>query len=293
MWSNAHDSVQSALLLRITTTFRFYLNPDPTEDAKLLNLTSFATFARFTRQLAGMAVLGVAFGWSGLVSAQSDASATPGSQRLVAEIKRVLPQFPVENVFKLPIPDMYGVELTGGQMLYGTADGKYLFSGDLYEVGESIVNLAESRRSVMRKSRLDEVPLEDMVVFAPEGERKTYISVFTDVDCSYCRKLHQEMPAINELGIEVRYLAYPRAGLGTPTHSKMASAWCADNPNDAMTSLKAGRNISSATCDNPTAEQFELGRAVGVTGTPAIVTEDGRLLPGYMPAAALAEALGL
>ena len=216
-----------------------------------------------------------------------------GAERLVMELGRVLPQMKVQDVHALPVPGMFGVDVGGGQVLYGTADGKYLFSGDLYELGDEIVNLAEGRRAVQRKAIMDAVPMEEMLVFSPEGKAKTYVSVFTDVDCGYCRKLHQEMADINALGIEVRYLAYPRAGLGTPTASKIVSAWCANSPNDALTSLKAGKNIPTADCDNPVADQYALGQEVGVTGTPAIVTEDGRLLPGYMPAAALAEAIGL
>ena len=156
-----------------------------------------------------------------------------------------------------------------------------------------LVNLAENRRAKKRKALLDELAPEDMVVFSPSGETRTYVHVFTDVDCGYCRKLHQEMADINALGIEVRYLAYPRAGIGTPSHDKLVSAWCADNPNQAMTALKNGLTIPPAMCDNPTASQYELGQQVGVTGTPAIITADGRVLPGYMPAARLAGALGL
>ena len=98
---------------------------------------------------------------------------------------------------------------------------------------------------------------------------------------------------MNDLGIEVRYLAYPRSGLGTPSHAKIVSAWCAENPNEAMTALKSGLTIPMLDCDNPVAGQYDLGQQIGVTGTPDIVTADGRLLPGYMPAAALAEAIGL
>ncbi len=216
-----------------------------------------------------------------------------GAELLLAELDRVLPQMEVQDVFALPVVGMFGVDVGGGQLLFGTADGRYLFSGDLYELGDEIINLAENRRAVKRKAIMDAVPREEMVVFSPEGKARTYVSVFTDVDCGYCRKLHQEMAAINDLGIEVRYLAYPRAGLGTPTASKIVSAWCASNPNDALTTLKNGKNIPTADCENPVANQYALGQTVGVTGTPAIVTEDGRLLPGYMPAAALAEAIGL
>ena len=165
---------------------------------------------------------------------------------------------------------------------------------DMYELAESgLVNLAESKRVVKRKALMDAVAREDMVIFAPAGETRAVVNVFTDVDCSYCQKLHLEVPALNQMGIEVRYLAYPRAGVGSPSYAKIVSAWCADDPNTAITKLKARQEIPPATCTNPVAQHFDLGREVGVTGTPAIVTEDGRLVPGYMPAAELAKAVGI
>lgn len=216
-----------------------------------------------------------------------------GSEALLQRLKVAVPDLPIEAVYAIPIPGMFAVELPGGQTLYGTKDGKYLFSGDLYQLDGQLVNLAEGRRAIKRKQLLDAEPLKDMVVFSPAGETKAHINVFTDVDCGYCRKLHQEIADINALGIEVRYLAYPRAGLGTPTHAKIVSAWCADDRNQAMTALKLGLSIPMSECENPISHQYELGQQVGVTGTPAIVTADGRLLPGYMPAARLAEILGL
>jgi thiol:disulfide interchange protein DsbC len=216
-----------------------------------------------------------------------------GSEKLVSELRRTMPTLPIEEVTTTPLADIYAVDLPGGQTLYGTADGKYLFSGDMYQLGDNIVNLAEGRRALKRQQLMQDVPLDELVVFSPAGETRDYINVFTDVDCGYCRKLHQEMADINALGIEVRYLGYPRAGLGTPTYTKIVSAWCAKNPNEAITALKSGLDIPAADCDNPIAEHYALGQKVGVTGTPAIITSDGRLLPGYMPAENLAEALGL
>ena len=116
-----------------------------------------------------------------------------------------------------------------------------------------------------------------MVIFPAVGETKGVVSVFTDVDCGYCRKLHQEVPKLNQMGIEVRYLAYPRAGVGSRSYQKIVSAWCAADPNKAMTQLKSGMEIPDVSCENPVAAQFDLGQQVGVTGTPAIVLEDGRL----------------
>ena len=212
---------------------------------------------------------------------------------MLNKLRAALPALPVVGVYAAELPGFYMIELDNGQILYSTKDGKYLLAGDLYDIEKGGVNLAEARRNVSRKRLLDAEAISDMVVFSPVGETKTYVNVFTDVDCGYCRKLHQEMAGINARGIEVRYMAYPRAGTGTATYQKIVSAWCADNRTQAMTALKAGLDIPNKQCDNPVDAHYELGQRVGVTGTPAIVTEDGRLLPGYMPAEALAQALGL
>lgn len=239
---------------------------------------------------------------SGLIFATSSLSESPnqphksqpeGSQAIVKALREQMPDLPIEDVHTTPIADLYGIELTGGQVLYGSKDGRFFIAGDMYEIGERITNLAENRRAIKRKEVIDNIPQEDLVVFSPSGETRAHVTVFTDVDCGYCRKLHQEMAEINALGIEVRYMAYPRQGLNTPTYDKIVSAWCAKNRNEAMTALKAGQSIPSATCDHPVAEQYEIGQQVGVTGTPAIVTATGNLLPGYLPAAELAARIGL
>lgn len=232
-----------------------------------------------------------------LVSAAADLpsqSDGEGGQALVERLKALRPDIPIEGVAPSPLPGIYQLDLPGGTVFYGTADGRYLFAGDLYELGEDdLINLAELGRIEKRQAIMAGVAMEDMVVFPANGSQKAAISVFTDVDCGYCRKLHLEVPELNEMGIEVRYLAYPRAGVGSSAYDKIVSAWCAEDPNSAITALKAGEQIPSATCENPVAAQFDLGREVGVSGTPAIVLEDGRMLPGYLPADALAEAIGI
>ena len=155
------------------------------------------------------------------------------------------------------------------------------------------MNLAEAKRETVRKDLMAAVDSKDAWVFKPAGKTKAVVSVFTDVDCGYCRKLHAEVPRLNELGVEVRYLAYPRAGIGSASYNTIVSAWCADDRGTALTDAKAGKTIAAKTCVNPVAEQFQLGQEVGVTGTPAIVTDSGKLLPGYMPADVLAQTLGL
>jgi len=245
-----------------------------------------------------MMLLGVAAAASlalPLTAAEEAASPAAGdADKLVQRLKALRPDIPIENVASSPIPGIYALELAGGTVFYGTADGRYLFAGDLYHLGDDeLTNLAEAGRAEKRRELMDDVSRDDMVVFSPAGARKAAITVFTDVDCGYCQKLHQEVPQLNEMGIEVRYLAYPRAGVGSSSYQKIVSAWCADDPNTALTRLKARQPVPDATCPNPVADQLELGRAMGVSGTPAIVLEDGTMLPGYMPAEALAAEMGL
>ncbi len=222
------------------------------------------------------------------------AAETPSGQVLVDKLKALRPSIPIEGVSESPLPGIYALEIEGGTVFYGTADGRYLFTGDLYELGDTdLINLAELNRSVKRIDLLAAVPEEDMVIFSPAGTTKAVVSIFTDVDCGFCRKLHKEVPELNALGVEVRYLAYPRAGIGSESYHRIVSAWCADDRNAAITLLKSGDSIPTKSCDNPVSQHYELGRQVGVTGTPAIVTEDGRLLPGFMPAEQLAKTVGI
>ena len=221
-------------------------------------------------------------------------SAGMAGNLLLERLRRVRPDIPINSVSPSAAPGIYALELDGGSMLYGTADGRYMFSGDLYAIGDTeLVNIAEARRETVRAALISEVAVGDAWVFKPVGAPKAVVSVFTDVDCGYCRKLHAEVPRLNELGIEVRYLAYPRAGIGSESYNTIVSAWCANDRGRALTKAKAGKAIAAKTCVNPVAEQYQLGQQVGVTGTPAIVTSTGKLLPGYMPADILAETLGV
>ncbi len=230
-------------------------------------------------------LLGV--GLAGLASAEL-------GERLVERLEVLNPNLKVASVSESGIDGVLLVELGDGGFLYGTPDGRHLLDGDLYRLGdEGVVNLTERRRAVKRQRLLAEVDAGDMVTFSPEHTPKASVAIFTDVDCGYCRKLHMEMDEINALGIEVRYLAFPRAGAGSRSYEKIVSAWCAEDARHAMTELKMGRTIPDRSCANPVMEQYQLGQAMGVTGTPAIITEDGTLLPGYLPAAELAAALGL
>lgn len=190
---------------------------------------------------------------------------------------------------------LYEVQLQSGPMLYATADGDFFVLGDLFSVGiEGIVNLAEQQRDIERKTLLAAVDAEQMIIFPATGKTRATVSVFTDVDCFYCQKLHREVPAMNQAGIEVRYLAYPREGLGGESYRKIATAWCAKDRRQALTQLKNREVIPDNVCPgNPVADQFMLGQQVGVRGTPALVLESGEMVPGYLSKDDLVTRLGL
>ncbi len=205
------------------------------------------------------------------------------------------PDFPVLNLKQSMIPGYFEIVTKGGTTLYMSQDGNHFFAGDLYFIEpDGFVNATEKARTDFRRDLLRSLDEAEMVIFAPRPElTKATITVFTDIDCGYCRKLHKEVPELNRLGIAVRYLAYPRAGIGSVSYHKAVSAWCSDNPQIALTQAKAGKEIEKKTCANPVAAQYAMGADFGVTGTPAVIYEDGTLQAGYLPAAELARRLGI
>ncbi|MBL4585273.1 MAG: thioredoxin fold domain-containing protein [Pseudomonadales bacterium] len=210
------------------------------------------------------------------------------------------PKLPISTVQKSEFDGLYEVELSNGQTLYTSKAGDYIVVGEMYKVTtEGMVNvnqaaIDESRRKndVLRAAKVSSLDESQMIIFSPESPKAT-ITVFTDIDCGYCRKLHRDVPALNELGIAVRYLAFPRAGLRSKTYQNMVSAWCALDKREAMNKLKAGIAIATKTCVNPVADHYQLGHELGVSGTPALVLENGQLIPGYLEPAKMAQAVGL
>jgi len=215
---------------------------------------------------------------------------------IVEPLARVTPDAKFELIEPTAVKGIYKVQIERGPTVYMTENGKHFFAGDLFEVtGSQVINIAEQELEAERRELLAKVSEKDMIIF-PAKQKKAHLYVFTDIDCYYCQKLHREMDEINALGIEVRYLAFPRSGLGMDSGSyrKIATAWCAKDKNQALTDLKAGKQLTEYVCeDNPVASQYELGRLVGVNGTPALVTAQGQLIPGYKPANDLAKALGV
>ncbi len=202
------------------------------------------------------------------------------------KLAKKFPGVNAEDIRPTPVEGLWEVAV-GTQVVYLTEDGRYLFRGAIQDL-QTGANLTDSRQATMRADLADNLDESRMIVFSPEDPKYT-VTVFTDIDCGYCRKLHREMQAMNDLGIKVRYVFYPRAGPGSESWAKAEAVWCSADRNEAMTRAKAGEKVSAPACGNtPVAEQYRLGNQMGVTGTPAILTSDGQLLPGYVPAQRLA-----
>lgn len=207
---------------------------------------------------------------------------------------KVRPDFAVDRVEKSGIDGLYEVYFVKGGMAYTTADGSHLIDGKLYKVDEGkLVDAIEEKLRPARAKALANVPKNQMIIFSPVNETRAYVDVFTDIDCGYCQKLHAHMAEFNKMGIEVRYLAFPRAGPNSVSAKKLSNAWCAEDPRDALTKLKLRQSIPDKTCNSPVAGQYALGEKLGVTGTPAMYTKDGTLIGGYLDPNALAQVLGL
>jgi thiol:disulfide interchange protein DsbC len=188
----------------------------------------------------------------------------------------------VEDLRPSPIPGIYEF-MQGADVNYLTADGKYFLDGNLYDMA-SRENLTEVLRTRARLAMINAVPESQMVIYGPKNPLYT-ITVFTDVDCAYCRKLHSDIGELNRLGVRVRYMFYPRTGPNTESWKKAEVVWCSPNRNEAMTRAKAGAQLdmSKACGATPVAREYALGQSIGVRGTPAIITEKGDYISGYMP----------
>ncbi len=234
---------------------------------------------RLTRTFAA-----VALGLASTMSLAEDAD-----QAIRQSLQSIQPGMPIEAIAESPLPGLYQVHLKGGRQLYTSADGQYVLQGYLFQIKDGqAINLTEQHETKAIAEQVNAIAPSQMVVFAPKAP-KAHITVFTDTDCGYCQKLHSEVPELNRLGVEVRYLAFPRQGLQSPAYKEMVSIWCAKDPKAAMDLAKSRQAVPDAECSNPVAEQYALGQMIGVTGTPAIVLANGKLIPGYQPAAQLAK----
>lgn len=201
------------------------------------------------------------------------------------QLKQRFPEIRPEHITPSPIPGLFELRI-GPQIAYVSADGRYLVRGDIIDV-KSDSNISEDRRRAARIAAIDDLGDAQMVVFSPTKVKHT-ISVFTDVDCGYCRKLHREMDQYLAQGIRVRYLFFPRSGPNTESWTKAEQVWCSDDRNGALTKSKRGEVLTTKACSpTPVQRHYSLGMTLGVQGTPAIVTDRGEVLPGYVPAGEL------
>lgn len=196
-------------------------------------------------------------------------------------LKSLNPKIRVDSIEKAPVPGFRQV-VAGGQVVYVSDDGKYLFQGGLLDIANR-KDMAEAALTKVRADVLKTLPMADRIVFSPVGTPKHKVVVLTDIECGYCRKFHSEIAEYTKRGIEVEYMAFPRAGLGSADYRKMVSVWCADDRKKALTDAKNDRAVPNKTCKTPVDMQYNAGLRMGLEGTPMILTTDGQFVGGYLP----------
>ncbi|MBL4852390.1 MAG: DsbC family protein [Gammaproteobacteria bacterium] len=210
----------------------------------------------------------------------------------MAEIKQALkalvPELEADSINPSVVDGLYEV-VFGTRVFYISADGRYFLQGNILDT-KTKVSLTEAKQTTLRAELVQSMDEADMIVFAPESPKHT-ITVFTDIDCGYCRKMHREMQAYNDAGIAVRYAAFPRSGPDTPSYFKAVSVWCGEDKKALMTQAKNGDKFAQTKCESPIDAHMEVASKIGISGTPTIILEDGTLMPGYVPAKRLLQAL--
>ncbi len=202
---------------------------------------------------------------------------------LRSALKEKMPTLQIDEISATPVPGILEF-ISEGQIYYLTPDARYMFEGELINL-ESRINLTEKRKGKVHMASINAMNEESMLVFKPKGKNtEREITVFTDTSCPYCSKFHSEIDQIINAGIKVRYLLYPRAGVGSSAYENLQSVWCADDQQAAMTAAKRGDKIEKKTCENAIAQHIELARKVGLRGTPLIYLDSGEIINGYRPA---------
>ncbi len=212
----------------------------------------------------------------------------PADARARTALQTLDPNIKIDRLAAAPIPG-FREAIVSGQVLYVSDDGKYLLQGSLFDI-EKKRDLSQIGISVLRREELNKIPQKDKIVFAPAKPKHT-VEIFTDIECGYCRKLHEDIAEYNRLGIAIEYLAFPRAGTASQDFRDMESVWCSADRQKALTDAKAGAKIAPKTCTNPVNMQYQIGQKIGLQGTPMVVTREGIALPGYLPPEAMLETL--
>ena len=218
-------------------------------------------------------------------------SAISGEELVIRENLRALfPEQTISSVKVSVLPNLYEVTISAS-VFYVSAEGRYLFHGELIDT-ENRINLSEETRAFARKTFFESIDGSDLIQFTPaDGDIVETLYVYTDIDCSYCRKFHRDVDKLNGAGIAVQYLAFPRSGSGSESFEKAVNVWCSPNRQKALTDAKEGRRVDSPACVNPVTKHRGFGTDMGITGTPAVYNSQGRSLGGYVPADELIELL--
>ena len=219
--------------------------------------------------------------------ATQPAAGTPEA-RAIDAIRTLNARLAIDHVAPSPLPGFVEV-VVGGQVVYVSNDGKYMLQGSLYDLAGK-KDVGEAVLAGVRRELLARIPQSDRIVFAAPNAKHAVV-VFTDVECGFCRKFHSQIADYNKAGITVEYMAFPRAGIGSPDYDKMVSVWCSPDRRKALTDAKNDRPLPKRSCPNPVADEYALGQRAGLEGTPMILAEDGTVLGGYLPPDQLLAAL--
>lgn len=235
-----------------------------------------------------MRIVGRAFLLGAVLAMVSSPLLAGVEAKIKARVEKLLPEYKVDSVDKTPVRGLYEVVM-GPQVIYVSDDGRYMVQGRMIDL-DSREDLTEPRRAAARKQAVNKIGEENMVIFAPAKYDHT-VTVFTDIDCGYCRKLHRDIADYGAEGIRVRYVFYPRAGVDSSSYKEAVSVWCSDDRKSALTDAKSGKKLEAKSCRNPVKEHMAVGELLGIAGTPAILLENGEMVPGYVPAKRLAAML--
>lgn len=224
-----------------------------------------------------MAGLLAGFISSGSLAGEVDAQT---QERIQAQIQTLFPEGEVESVTPSAVPGILEV-VVGTRLYYASEDGNYLIAGQMIDMRDG-TNLTRARSQTLVADKVNGLGDDRTIAFGPD-DAAHQITVFTDVDCPYCRKFHQDVPELVDSGIQVRYLLFPRSGLDGESYRKSVGVWCSDDPRESIGVAKAGGEVEYAECENPVRDHWQLGRAIGIRGTPTILLDDGRMIGGYLP----------
>jgi len=246
-----------------------------------MNILKSALVAMSVIVINGAAIAGSVDSVSSSVSAKQPFDAKAISSKLLSSLG-----LQASKVSLSPMPGVAEVFTKQG-LFYVSFDGKYILQGKLFGIENEVTDLTEQS---LAKVRVDGVKqFDNHMITYPAKNEKHVVTVFTDITCGYCRKLHDQMAEYNNLGITVRYLAYPRAGIRDQMGNYSAgfkdlrSIWCHENPEEALTKAKSGGQVAQRICETKIEDEFNFGRQIGVNGTPAIVLNNGMMVPGYQP----------